>query len=237
MTAAQRLRLVLALGVVNLVLATVALSFGIAGTASRPGTAGGPTPGTAIASPAPTTPAGPEPRPTAEPPSTSPTPGTNGPPTEPSAEPSTVPSAEPSILPSAEPSSVPPTEPTFAPASTATPVRVPLVPAGHPGVATPKPTGSAADEPTKPSEPTTSARCHASERGIEASNGKACPTKDRARPPKPDKPPRTHTDNGRHNGPKADRARDGGGRQQATVEDKRREPKSRYRLRTGRRAR
>ena len=54
MTAAQRLRLVLALGAINLVLASVALAVGIVGVQSPPTTAGGPTPGIAFVSPAPT---------------------------------------------------------------------------------------------------------------------------------------------------------------------------------------
>ena len=54
MTAAQRLRLVLALGAINLVLASVAFAVGIVGVQSPPTTAGGPTPGIAFVSPAPT---------------------------------------------------------------------------------------------------------------------------------------------------------------------------------------
>ena len=55
MTAAQRLRLVLALGLVNIILASVALSVGFVGLQTPPTTAGGPTPGIAFVSPPPTT--------------------------------------------------------------------------------------------------------------------------------------------------------------------------------------
>src|SRR6185369_15211231 len=71
-TAAQRLRLVLALGAINLVLASVAFAVGIVGVQSPPTTAGGPTPGIAFVSPAPTT--APEPTP-----ASSPEPGTSTP--------------------------------------------------------------------------------------------------------------------------------------------------------------
>ena len=48
-TAAQRLRLVLTLGVVNLVLVGVALGFGVAGVQSPGTTPGGPTPERVVA--------------------------------------------------------------------------------------------------------------------------------------------------------------------------------------------
>ncbi len=51
-TGAQRLRLVLALCLVNIILASVALSVGFVGLQSPPTTAGGPTPGIAFVSPA-----------------------------------------------------------------------------------------------------------------------------------------------------------------------------------------
>src|SRR5204863_3183816 len=55
-TAVQRLRLVIALGVVNLVLAGVALGFGIAGLPASNQIAAGPTQPSAIVLPQPTTP-------------------------------------------------------------------------------------------------------------------------------------------------------------------------------------
>ena len=75
-TAAQRLRLVLALGLVNIILASVALSVGFVGLQSPPTTAGGPTPGIAFASPLPTTTAAPEPTPASSPEPGTSTPGT-----------------------------------------------------------------------------------------------------------------------------------------------------------------
>ena len=77
MTAAQRLRLVLALGAINLVLASVALAVGIVGVQSPSTTAGGPTPGIAFVSPAPTaTTTVPEPTPASSPEPGTSTPGT-----------------------------------------------------------------------------------------------------------------------------------------------------------------
>ena len=74
MTAAQRLRLVLALGVVNVILATVALSVGISGLSTEPSTGGRPSPGIAQVSPGPTeAPGVSNPTPTATQPTSTPT--------------------------------------------------------------------------------------------------------------------------------------------------------------------
>jgi hypothetical protein len=223
--------LVLALGVVNLVLATVALSFGLAETTSPPTTAGGPTPGTAVVSPAPTTPVAGGQTPTAPGPAASPTPAEPGTSGEPSTEPSPIPSLEPS--PVASPES------TIEPETTPLPARIPTVVVARPDV----PAAAPSAKPTpRPSPATTDGSgpprtCHASARGIEASNGKACRAKDGAHPGRPDKPRGSHHDNGRHNGPKAHHGTDHRSRQPATVEEPRRGPMSRYRLRTSRRAR
>jgi hypothetical protein len=114
---------------------------------------------------------------------------------------------------------------------------------GRPGSATPKPTTSPTDGSAKPDKPDAPdghgapVGCRASARGIEASDGKACPTKDREHPAKPDKPRKTHHDNGHHRGRNADREHDRGGHQPATVDEQRRGPRSRHRLRRGRRPR
>ena len=59
MSGTQRLRLVLALGVVNLVLATVALGYGLSAPAPTPDIGAVPTSGTAFATTTPTVPAPP----------------------------------------------------------------------------------------------------------------------------------------------------------------------------------
>ena len=154
MTAAQRLRLVLTLGVINLVLASVALTVGIVGVQSPPSTAGGPTPGIAFVSPAPTATSAPtEPTPAATPgPGTS-TPGTPVPTTTPTAEPTPL---APGASPAAEPSPSPTVVPTPAPGATLPPVRTPTVVLGHPSL--PGPT----ETPTPVAEtPGTPAPCAA----------------------------------------------------------------------------
>ena len=131
MTAAQRLRLVLALGAINLVLASVAFAVGIVGVQSPPTTAGGPTPGIAFVSPAPTaTTTAPEPTPASSPEPGTSTPGTPVPTTTPVAEPTpTAPAASPSVEPS------PTVEPTpgAGPHAAARPASVVVL--GHPPVA------------------------------------------------------------------------------------------------------
>ena len=154
-TAAQRLRLVLALGVVNLVLASVALGIGFVGIQSPPTTAGGPTPGIAFVSPQPTTPSTTEPTPV---PSGQPgtfTPGTPVPTAQPPAEPSPTP---PGPSPSVEPSPVEPT-PSVESTPAATPPAIAFVPGSNPirrptvvvaQPAAPAPTPDSAGSPEAP---------------------------------------------------------------------------------------
>jgi hypothetical protein len=147
-TAAQRLRLVLALGVVNLVLAAVVLSVGIGGMVSPQEIAEGPTPGTGQASPIPVAserPPAPTPRPSERPAAT---PTTQGP------EPSAEPGASEAPTPSAPPTPTP--EPTPTPTPTATPTPAPVV-AGvfKPNPATaPSPPKDTVDQPDQPDQPT-----------------------------------------------------------------------------------
>ena len=125
MTSAQRLRLVLALGVVNLVLATVALGVGFSGLplANPPGAT---TPGFAEVSPG----------------STATPQATTGQPTdrvEPTAVP-TAPTAEPTTPTTTNPPSTPPSgapEPSPTPTGSAVPLATP--PAGSPEPTTPPP--------------------------------------------------------------------------------------------------
>ena len=140
-TAAQRLRLVLALGVVNLVLAAVALGIGISGLNTTPSTAGGPTPGIAFASPTPgaTTPSATEPpgRPRPRPPADRPTRRTDPPPPDPSrrrrsSTPTPTPSVEPTPADALRRTDPTPTTPPATPAPTRTPVRAPVVAVAHP---------------------------------------------------------------------------------------------------------
>jgi hypothetical protein len=114
---------VLALGVVNLVLATVALGIGFVGIQFPPTTAGGPTPGIAFVSPQPTTPSATEQTPVpSQQPGTS-TPGTPVPTAQPPAGPSpTAPAPSPSVEPS----------PAVEPTPTATPPAIAFVPASNP---------------------------------------------------------------------------------------------------------
>jgi len=155
-TTAQRARLVVALGILNLVLATLALGVGAFGVPSGP-----PHPDTAANSPSPSAPPGttePEPTPgsTDEPGSTD-QPGPTDEPTEP-------PGTEP---PSAPPASVPPAgeQPTEEPsAPTAAPPLIPgpgaseppaVVPASNPPLARPPTaTPTPRPEPTAPPAPT-----------------------------------------------------------------------------------
>jgi hypothetical protein len=151
-TAAQRLRLVLALGVINLILATAALSLGIFGMQTPPSTAGGPTPDTAFASPTPTalaTAAGPgETAAATTPPATS-TPGAPGPTPIATSEPSATPTTEPSATP------VPAATATPAPAATATPAPAATVaptqaPPAEPAASRPPPILAVANPTTAP---------------------------------------------------------------------------------------
>ena len=150
MTAAQRLRLVLTLGVINLVLASVALTFGIVGIQSTPETAGGPTPGIAFVSPAPTaTTTVPEPTPASSPEPGTSTPGTPVPTTTPAAEP--TPTESPAVAPS------PSVEPTPGLALTPPAGGPSVVVFGHPPVtepaATPTPVAVAPETPPPSKHP------------------------------------------------------------------------------------
>jgi outer membrane biosynthesis protein TonB len=133
-TAAQRLRLVLALGVINLILATAALSLGIFGIQTPPSTAGGPTPETAFASPPPTavaTPAGPGETAAATAPAATSTPGVP--------EPTPIATSEPTATPTTEPSATP------VPVATVAPTQAPPV---APVASRPPPILAAANPPT-----------------------------------------------------------------------------------------
>ena len=206
LTAAQRLRLVLALGVVNLVLAAVALSVGIGGLATPSPVAQGPTPGTEAAPtgiPAPSVPPNPttssDPGPTA--------PSNPQPSTEPTPAESPIPSDLP--IPSAEPSPsqvVP--EPVVRPVVVAAfrpdrPVTPTPIPTTNPDTAPNTPTTP--DEPDEPDEPATCDTSHprgghdATARGKAKGGGSgphACPPgePDHAgphdKPPKGEKPPK-----------------------------------------------
>ena len=252
MTAAQRLRLVLALGVINLVLASVALGIGITGAPFA-------TPGIAVVEPSPSTPSGagsggqsPSPNPTSPTiPEATGRPGGPGP--LPSAEPTAQPtptatevspneSIEPS--PSAVPSEVPVSTPTVA-ATTPEPVLAgnpgtnPPTGGGEGGGSGPRPTPTPTPKPTARPTPTPTpvvnprpkppnSACHASPRGIEASRGKACGVHGTAHPNKPER----HKANTRAH-QQADRRP--AHAQPATVESKRRNRASRHRLRRGHR--
>ena len=140
-TKAQRARLVVAMGLLNLILATVALTAGLVAPA-RPsgdiaGNLGTPGPSLTIASPT-----------ASEPTPTSST-GTNPEPTPSGVEPSVEPSAAPPLEPSVEPSTSPaiPTEPpVVAVIPTPTPGTTP--PSQPPLVSTPRPTARPTAQPT-----------------------------------------------------------------------------------------
>jgi hypothetical protein len=156
-TAAQRLRLVLTLGVINLVLAGVVLAVGVVDFQSPPTTAGGATPGIAFVSPAPTI--VPEPTaPSSGEPGTS-TPGSPAPTSGPNAEPTPeIPAGSPAIepSPSAEPS--PSIEPPLDQpiALVPNPVRAPAGVVAQPTLRSPTPTPSPTEAtPDSPGTPDT----------------------------------------------------------------------------------
>ena len=202
--AAQRLRLVLALCLVNIILASVALSVGFVGLQTPPATAGGPTPGIAFVSPPPTEPE-PTPAPSPEPGST---PGTPTPTSGPGAEPApSNPTSSPTPTPTAELS--PPVEPTptptvgpaqpAEPAATRTPVRVPPVAVAPPNAPAPTPTPvRATPEPAK--SPVACPGKKADKVVHKGSKAGACRA---LKPDKPDKPPKTHTPKHQHDKAKA----------------------------------
>lgn len=249
-TAAQRLRLVLALGVINLVLASVALGVGIAGAPFA-------TPGIAVVEPTPaapngSTPGGPpgtsnpgsprSPQPSSRPGGTGPEPST-----EPGSQPTPTPTPpEASPSPSIEPAASPvPSEP---PAPTPTTPRQVLAvkpgtsPASSSGggggpQSTPRPPANPTPAPTPASTPVVRPQpkpttCHASARGVEASKGKACGTK-RSKPPHDRGEGRGRSKHATHQAT----YRESHHAQPATLEPKRRNPVSKHRLRPGRRAR
>ena len=218
MTAAQRLRLVLALGVINLVLAGVVLAVGIADIQSPPTTAGGPTPGIAFVSPAPTaTSTVPEPTaPSPQEPGTS-TPGSPAPTSAPTAEPTPeIPVGSPAIEPSPAVEPSPSVEPTpDQPVALApNPVRAPTAVVVHPNAgrpaSTPTPTEATPSPPETPNVDKPG-RVH------------------EAKPPKV-KHQKHHVHRPKHHG-------QGGGHQQATVDKSQRGHKSARRLRIHRRTR
>jgi hypothetical protein len=237
----QRLRLVLALGVVNLVLATVALGYGLSASPLTPGVGAVPTAGEAFATSAPTAPgaASPAPAPTA--PQVSPAP--NGPrPSEiagqeqtpgSSVAPSPVPSAQPSPGPSApvvtQPTPVATPGPialVHNPATPTSPQATPTSPQATPAPpqATPTPTRVPVSD-----GPGTPPGCPASGRGQAASDGKACHAAAH-------KPKKDHHDNGRHRGAVAHRS-DGQAAPQPAIAETRPASRTRHRLRAGRRTR
>lgn len=243
-TGAQRLRLVLALGVVNLVLATVALGVGITGTQQPQIAVVAPTAPPTIVTPGAGSSSGPGATP-AGPAASGTPPGRPGPSSEPAGQPSPVvvtPSAEPS--PSVAPSPSPTIEPSVQPS--AAPSSGPVLAGGpepDPAVAAPgsndgpgkPPPPKPTPTPTTPT-PVTDGRspCHASDQGFVSSDGKACVHK-LDNKGKADKP--AHHDNGRHSGQQAGHGGRHGQHQPATVDSPRRSHASRHRLRTGRRAR
>ncbi len=251
MTSAQRLRLVLALGVINLVLASVALGIGITGapgpsiaivqpTATAPNATGVP------GNPTAPTPTPPESNPSSRPggPAQSEEPGQV--PT-PSGEPAPSQSPEPSPLPSASPvsSTAPVVTVVQTPAPTADganggnaggPKSSPTPPTPKPTPQAPKPTPRPTPRPTPTPEPPAAGSghehpCNASARGIEASNGKACGTK---RGHGKTDHQTTHSND--HHGTRATK-RSEQGQPVATVEDTKKKHSTRHRLRRYRRAR
>jgi hypothetical protein len=149
-TKAQRARLVVAMGLLNLILATVALTAGVVAPARPngevPANGGAPSPSRPVASPGaseptPTSSAGANPEPT---------PSGVGPSLEPSVEPSGEPSVEPSVKPSA--STAIPTEPPIV-AVLPTPTGGSTGPSQPPLVSTPRPTVRPTPRPTPSPEP------------------------------------------------------------------------------------
>ncbi|HEV8401744.1 MAG TPA: hypothetical protein VGQ31_01780 [Candidatus Limnocylindrales bacterium] len=202
MTAAQRLRLVVALGVVNLVLAGVALGFGIVGLPASNPIGAVPTPPTAIALPAPTpAPTRPSPRPTPTPPADEPPAST--PPGSPT--PTPTPTPPPPVQPTATPPTVAPQAPEAAgtggggiavvvahPAGgTPPPSPTPVVPSGPPACAA-VPGHRPPGDPPDPSAAVGLARL-----------AEACPPPGIIKHPKAVKPPTTHERPPQAHGPKA----------------------------------
>ena len=231
----QRLRLVLALGVVNLVLATVALGYGLSAPAPTPGIGAVPASGTAVATTAPTAPGPVSPAPVPTAPAVNPTPAGPLSSEDPGEEQTPGPSVAPSPVPSAQPSPVPSVPVVTQPTTAATPgqiavvVRNPAKPTSPqateaPPQATPTPTRAPVSD-----GPGTPPACHASGRGQTASDGKACQHKAH-------KPAKDHHDNGRHRGAVAGRP-DGQADRQPAIAESRPASKTGHRLRVGRRAR
>jgi hypothetical protein len=234
-TAAQRLRLVLTLGVINILLAGVALGVGISESTNPSIAIVEPTPsagtpgglGPVIASPSPAQPE-PTPTPTGRAPSSQ-APGGEPPVPEPSATPVVEPSPSAPVAPSptVEPvASAAPSGPILAVAPSPRPATGGLNEGGSNGGPTkPKPTPTVAPTPVPGvAAPRT---CHASARGVERSHGKACTHKAK----------KQHANNGRHLGQNANQTRSHGRHELATVDRHRRGHKSLHRLRAGRRAR
>ena len=240
MTAAQRLRLVLALGVVNLVMAGVALGFGMVGLSTPPATAGGSTTGAATVSPAPTrtasgpstpgaTPSSIVPRPTGSPPTS----GASGDPTS---------SPEASPTPSVEPT----------PASTAQtaangPGRASVVAVVFPPKPTPAPPRDTSDDPGTPT-PCSGSESDDDAHGPVARSGECPPGKGRgehaskspkarAKHDKHDKHDKRHRHDRHDHHPDAPRRQHGGGHHETAIDHPRPNPKSGRRLHAGRRAR
>ncbi len=245
-TGAQRLRLVLALGVVNLVLATVALGVGITGTQQPQIAVVEPTAPPTIVTPGAGSSSGrarrqPGRRPAARrrvvlAPRASPL--ASRPPVvrrsrhPQSRRPRSPHRLRPTIEPSAQPSAAPSSGPVLAGGPEPDPASPPPVrTTARAKPPPPKPTPT----PTTPT-PVTDGRspCHASDQGFVSSDGKACVHKHDNKG-KADKP--AHHDNGRHSGQQAGHGGRHGQHQPATVESPRRSHASRHRLRTGRRAR
>ena len=140
MTTAQRARLVVAMGLLNLILATVALTAGFVGP-SRPLSDVAAVPGTARPSPSAVGPSPvASPAPTVTPVPTSPV----GPSVEPSVEPSAQPPVEPSVQPSIAPSVAPSTSPVASEGPIVAVVPTPTPPSRG----TPSPTAIATARPT-----------------------------------------------------------------------------------------
>jgi hypothetical protein len=231
----QRLRLVLALGVVNLVLATVALGYGLSAPAATPGIGAVPTSGAPVATTGPTV-AGlvsPTPVPTA--PAVNPTPAGPLSSGNPGEERTPGPSVAPSPVPSAQPSPVPSLPVVTQPSTAATPgqvavvVRNPAKPTSPPATQAPPQATPAPSRVPVSDGPGTPGACRASERGQTAPDGKACQHKGH-------KPAKDHHDSGRHRGAVAGRP-DGQADRQPAIAESRPASKTRHRLRVGRRAR
>jgi hypothetical protein len=230
----QRLRLVLARGVVNLVLGTVALGYGLSAPAPTPEIGVVPTSGTALATTTPTAPetAAPTPAPTG--PAANPTPAGPRQSENPGEEQTPGPSVAPSVAPSAQPSPVPTVPVVTQPTAAATPGPIAVVhnPARPTSPQATPATPQATPTPTRvpvSDGPGTPPACHASDRGQTASDGKACQHSAH-------KSAKDHHDNGRHRGAGARRP-DGQPDRQPAIAESRPTSQTRHRLRVGRRAR